>query len=582
MLTRSIITAAVAVLLIVLTIPAVRHWQERPPLPPPPPPVPPPMRGAWVPADGLEVGAGGDYPFGLALAADGRRLVYPAAKAGLVQLWLEDLATGERGALADTEGAAAPFWSADATRIAFFANTKVRVVDVRSGSVSELFGVPEYRGASWNAAGDIVFATVATGPLQRRSVDGTIAPLTSVDKAAGELGHAWPAFLADGKHVAFLVTANDRARAGIWVTSLDDAAARRRVASSDSQPVIAGDRMLYLNSNTLMAQPIDPSAHPSRAETIGLPVGRGPLAQAFLTAASDTIIYGPPGPSRRSLRWFSRDGAELETLAEPLDAWDFRIAPDGRRVAVTELDPQLRTLDVFVRERGQPAPRRISPSTDSDESGVWSPDGVRIAWASSRRHVMTRGAGGLLPEQSLATVAPPVQVWDWSRDGRALLIGRSDAQTGADLWTLQTDKEAATAIATAAAFNQMYGVFAPDMRSIAYASDESGQLDVYIDTYPKAGSRVRVTTAGGSEPRWRHDGGELYFRRGREVFAVEVRGSAGKLEIGPEIRLFDAGASIRAYDVTPDGRRFLVNIPAAGSAARMFTLVVNWQSALRP
>jgi len=125
-----------------------------------------------------------------------------------------------------------------------------------------------------------------------------------------------------------------------------------------------------------------------------------------------------------------------------------------------------------------------------------------------------------------------------------------------------------------AAFNQVHGVFAPDGRSIAYASDESGQFDIYVDTFPKPGSRIRITTAGGTEPRWRGDGREIYFRRGTEVHAVAI---AGK-DVAASERLFDAGATIRSYDVTADGKRFLLNLPASSAAPRAATLVVNWHS----
>ena len=163
-------TAAVAVLIaVVLAVPAIRHWRERPPEPPPPPQ---PLRSAWVPGDGAEIGAGSDYVFGLALAPDGRRLVYPAAKAGVVTLWLHDLRTGDTRALPGTEHAAAPFWSADGSRIGFFAGGRMRVIDLSNGTASALADAPAPRGGSWNAAGDIVFAAAANSGLTRRHVDG--------------------------------------------------------------------------------------------------------------------------------------------------------------------------------------------------------------------------------------------------------------------------------------------------------------------------------------------------------------------------------------------------------------------------
>jgi hypothetical protein len=151
------------------------------------------------------------------------------------------------------------------------------------------------------------------------------------------------------------------------------------------------------------------------------------------------------------------------------------------------------------------------------------------------------------------------------------------------------------------AFNQTFGVFSPDGRWVAYASDESGKFDIYIDSFPKPGSRLRVTTAGGTEPRWRADGRELYFRRGSEVHAVILtragppsrpeaasarsrrsspdvsRAEADPPDVSAMNRLFDAGAAVRSYDVSPDGRRFLINLPASSAARVPITIVHHWK-----
>jgi Tol biopolymer transport system component len=190
---------------------------------------------------------------------------------------------------------------------------------------------------------------------------------------------------------------------------------------------------------------------------------------------------------------------------------------------------------------------------------------------------MLRGAGAVLPEQTIATFDTPVQVWDWSRDAKSLLIGRRSNDSGDDLWIQPPVEGTAAAAYAAAPFDQVYGVFSPDGRSIAYASNESGQFDIYVDTFPKPGNRVRATTAGGTEPRWSGDGRELFFRRGSEIHAVMLAG----LEVRSTIRLFDAGRTIRSYDVSRDGR-FLINVPADSHAPAAATLVSHWSAFAEP
>lgn len=548
---------------------------------PPPalPAQPAPVRGAWLAPGSVEVGAGADYPFGLVLAPDGRRLIFPAASAGRVSLWLQDLSTGEARALPATDGAAAPFWSPDGSRVGFLAEDHLRAIDLASGAASDLAEAPGARGATWNPAGDLVFAG-RTGGLQRRSVTGEVTPLTSIDRETGESSHSWPAFMPDGRHVAYLVTASDRKRAGIWLTSLDNPSSRTKMGDSDAQPVIAGHTLLTLNDTNLMAQPLDPATwQPASGPALaGLNAGRGPLGQLFATAAAEVLIYGAPGSRLRELRWVSPAGDTLGRAGEPAESWDLRIAPDGRRVAVTQLDPQLRTLDVWIRDATQTVPTRLSLGTDVDESAVWSPDGLRVAWVGKRRNIMIRGAGAVLPEQTSVMLEPPVQLWDWSRDGGFLLVGLTDAQTGDDLWVLPQVPGGTPGAYSIASFNQGYGTFSPNGRWIAYTSDESGQPEIYVDSFPKPGTRLRVTTAGGTEPRWRGDGSALYFRRGSEVHAVRLSWPPGG--VAPTVasldRLFDAGAVIRAFDVTLDGTRFLLNLPAGGAAPRSATLVVHW------
>ena len=568
---RWIPTAAAIFLAVVFALSAIRHWREQPP---PAPPAPQPLRSVWAAPDGLDTGAGGDYGFGLSLAPDGRQLAFPAVKAGVASLWLQDLRTGDARLVPGTDQATLPFWSADGLKIGFFDTARLRVLDRRSGQIVDVAEAASPRGGTWNRAGDLVFATANNG-LTKRSADGSIAALTSVDPANGETAHGWPSFLADGKHIIFFVSASEPSRSGIWITSLDDPSQRRRLVASSGQAIVLDHTLLYLRDLVLVAQPIDFVTFEAigRSTPVGANVGQGPLGQLFATASADVLIYGASGTALRELRWVSRDGQPAGPASEPLDAWDLRIAPDGRRFVTTEVDRQFRTLDLFVRTGSQPAPLRLSLSTDVDEGGVWSPDGLRIAWAGQRRKILVRGAGAVLPEQTIAAFDTPVQVWDWSRDGRALLIGRKSHDNDDDLWVQPLVAGAVAQPYLTAPFDQVYGAFAPDGRTIAYASNESGQFDIYLDTFPRPGLRARLTTAGGTEPRWSADGRELFFRRGGEIHSVRLLDGSSVESLS---RLFDLKVAIRSYDVARDGR-FLINVPATTSHQQPITLVNFWQ-----
>ena len=561
-------TVAVLALALVFAVPAVQHWRERPPAAPPRLLR---LRASWTPPDGTTAGSGGEYVFGLALAADGRTLAYPALHAGVASLVRQDLRDGSTQPLGDTEGAAAPFWSPDGSRIGFFSNAHLNIVDIATGRASMLADAPSGRGGTMNQAGDVIFAAAGSSGLMRRSVGGTLSPFTTLGPL--ETAHQWPSFLPDGTHLIFQVVSADRARNGIWITTLNAPGERTRLVDTDAQALVVDSQVLYLADRSLMAQRLNATYRPEgRPSLIASPVGRGPLGQVLAAASRDVLITGEATSALRELQWRDRRGAPAGPASEPVDAWDLRIAPDGRRVAVTEVDRQIRTLDVFIRTGSQPAAQRLSLSTDADDSGVWSPDGLRIAWAGQRRKVMIRGAGAVLPEQTIAVFEEPVQVWDWSRDGRSLIISRRNATTGDDLWIQPPHEGDAAAPYSTAPFNQVFGVLSPDGTRLAYASDESGQFDVYVDSFPTPGARVRVTTAGGTEPRWSADGRELFFRRGSEIHAVALE----RFEVRSTTRLFDAGAPIRAYDVSRDGR-FLINVPASASPQAPATLVMHWQ-----
>jgi Tol biopolymer transport system component len=215
-------------------------------------------------------------------------------------------------------------------------------------------------------------------------------------------------------------------------------------------------------------------------------------------------------------------------------------------------------------------------------SPVWSPDGTRIA-VGSRRAIYARTIGDGGREELLARDLPAQPVlYDWSGDGRFIIYTTRIPATQWDLWILPVGSGRPPTPYLQTPFTEYQAQIAPDSRWVAYVSDEAGTLDVYIDTFPERGRKVRVSTHGGMHPRWRGDGRELFYLAGGKLMAVDVR-LGDSIDVAEPHALFQTritGVSRNHYNVTRDGQRFLINSPSIEAAMSPMTVVVNWTSLL--
>jgi hypothetical protein len=522
-----------------------------------------------------------------------------------------------------------PFWSPDGQRLGFFADGRLKTLALSAGQVVDLADAPAARGGVWHPDGSIIFAPDNNGLVQWGPDGRELRPITQVDATKGETAHRFPALARRPGdeprwEIVYVVQASEATRAGLWTTS------GVRLTTSDASALVVNEWLLYARGNALFAQRIEwPEESQYRpvlsgqAQLVGMPVGRSTLGQLFATATAESVVYGSPQPQLRDLRWMDRGDGMQGTLAGQVDAWDMRIAPHGGRVAVTQLDTQLGTFDVWVYQGGRLLPQRISQAIDVDELAVWSPDATRLAWVQARRAIATRGAQAQLPEQTFRQFDAPIRLWDWSPDGEWFVIGRTRPGTKEDLFVVSATTRRGAALAppgsagstagerrhssdaapdaalpatpgaagsdpsqdaspyAASPFNETQADISADGRWIAYASDESGQPEVYVDSFPLPGHRARVTTGGGAEPRWGAGTTEVFFRRGRELHVASLSLEGATPEATGTARLFDAGGDIRAYDVTPDGQRFLLNVPAPSSKPEPIAIVINWRSLLQ-
>jgi len=286
--------------------------------------------------------------------------------------------------------------------------------------------------------------------------------------------------------------------------------------------------------------------------------------------------------------WFDRTGARRGTVGEFSSA-KFSLSPNGTRVALDNMDPQTGTMKLWTVDLNRSMSARFTPgSKEEEQSPVWSPDGTRIAFASSDA-LFERSATGRAEESLLLKSDRPLLVRDWSHDGRFLLYGRFDPKTQWDLWALpmDSDNDKRPFPIVQSEFNEGDAAFSPDGKWVAYDSDESGRREVYLQAFGKSRSPNKwpVSNGGGLHPQWRGDGKELFYLSEdlAKLMAVTVT-TKPNFETGVPERLF-AGrfrTGIAAqFNVTPDGQRFLITVPMTTNGSSPATVVLNWTAALR-
>ena len=550
-----------------------------------------PVEVAITPPEGVTVTS-------LALGPKGDQVAFSGFRSGEApRLWIRKLDSISSMELSATDGAAFPFWSPDGNHVGFFAQARLKTISLSTREVRELAAAPDGRGGTWNDQDVILFAPSHDGPILRISASGGPAiPVTTVE-GRPPFAHAWPEFLPGGRRFLYLDMTH-HGKHGIHVGDVDTGPIKRVVEAYSSGGFTADGYLLFVRDH-LLAQRFDIET----LELIGEPIVVADSVLAhygwnhkadFSTSRTGVLAvrHGVDGDNR--LAWVERSGRELGSLAEALAYSNPVISPDGNRAVAT----------VYTTRSGYPAnlwqidlatlhASRLTISERMDLAPLWSADAERLMFVSNRSgrlDLYERAAVTAGEDTRLKCSLPPtpsIAVSEsWTRDGRYLTYSAIHPRTKEDVWLIALEENAEHRPLLRGDANESQSQVSPDGRFIAYASDESGRFEVYVQSFPELGRKWQVSTTGGADPRWRGDGRELfYLGLDRKMMAVDVMPGPAA-QSGTPRALFSTGIKYlwqdtrNHYDVTPDGQRFLILAPRAEPQAGSFTLIFNWTTAL--
>ncbi len=475
----------------------------------------------------------------------------------------------EAAPLRGTQAAREPFFSPDGHVLGFWADGQLKTISVTGGAALTLCAADNPYGATWGADGHIVFGQRA-GILRVSADGGTPEVLIPMDSDDNERGHG-PQMLPDGRTVLFtLRTTASWDESQIVTQSLETGERRVLIAGGSDARYVPTGHLVYALGDTLLAVPFDLA----RLAVTGGPVpvvdgvGRAPGQTGAAHASfsdSGSLVYAVAGVQLdRSLVWAYRDGREEAIAAEPRGYFYPRISPDGSQVA---LDVRDKERDIWIWDFARETLSRLTFDPNQDQYPTWTPDGRRVAFGSTRSgpaDLFWKAADNTGAVDRLTESANAQNPTAFSPDGNRLVYWEADLQGGTDLGVRWMDGDGSSVPLLATEFNERNAEISPDGRWLAYQSDASGRYEIYVCPFPNVDDGLRqVSTDGGTEPLWARDGEELfYLDRGERLMAISLR-LAPSLEFGtPEVVVeesyFNPVSPGRAYDVSPNGERFLM------------------------
>jgi serine/threonine protein kinase len=540
------------------------------------------------------------FAVGAGVSPDGKYVVYIGEPRGEKRaLWIRTLSSEAAQKIPGSDNPLGGAWSEDGRWLAIVAEKKLKKFDTVSGSVQTIadFGASLLRGAAWSH-GVILLAT-DTGLFRVSDEGGAVTPVAQLDKQRKEIVNAAPVFLPDGNHFVYAIVADSSVpeNSGIFVGSLDGKTTKTRLepfGTRLSGLAYAAPGYLLIGGESLTAQRFDAST----LTLSGRPVPLSDAVESFGVSNTGLLLYrkSATNAADKQLTWFDRAGRQLDPLGPKGNYGNVELSPTGDRVAVDKIEDG--NGDVWVIDVARGVPSRITFAQSREWTPVWSPDGSKLAFGSGRNggsHTYQKSAAGVGEETPMFksdTSEIPVA---WSHDARYIVFSRLKGGNGAgvDTWLMDlSSREPKVSPYIESPFDKAQARISPDGRWLAYATNDSGMYQIMVQSFPDpTRGRWQITAQGGIEPKWRHDGRELYYiAYDGKLMAVPIKETkpGQPFEAGtPTTTLFQTPLTVsrtqiprdRRYDVAPDGR-FLIAIPVAAGGPEPVTAVVNWTAAI--
>ena len=508
-------------------------------------------------------------------------------------IWLYEVGAQSAKSLPDTEGGNFPFWSPDGNSVGFFADGKLKRVEIGGGPPRVLCDAPSGRGGTWSQDGVILFTPsgqLGDGIHRISANGGTEAAISLADPEHGENTRRWPQFLPDGKHYLYLAgSINGRTETDAVYAGALDSTERKFVAKSLANASYAAPGyLLFYREKTLFAQKFDAGKLELSGEAVPVVTDVQYLGRILhaVYAASNTdalVSQNSSAVSLSRLVWYDRQGKEVGSEGKPDVYLNVTLSPDGKSAAVDKEDLATADTDLWVFDLQSGSQKRLTFEPGVDALASWRPDGKRVVFTSSRAQLFslyTKDVNAGEAETQLLKDKVDLYPTDWSRDGRTILY-----LCGLDVCKLAVGEGKGSLFMKATGLLKNPH-FSPDGRWVAYASNESGKWEMYVTSFPDAKTKWQVSNGGGEQPRWRADGKELYYLSADgKMMAAPVKAGAN-FDVGTPVALFQANArelvatsEQMMYDVSADGQKFLINTQVKNPEARPMTVVLNWSGA---